>query len=94
MSKNTKTLIDISVAGWGLLALFYGFGVAVTFERGSGQVSSLVVPGIPLVALALSVGVPMHLSHVGWMRSAFAIAMFVVVALVPVYLFTLALWPV
>jgi len=93
VSKNTKTLIVVAVAGWGLLALFYGFGVAVAFERGSGQVSELVVPGIPLSALFLAVGFPILLSRIGWQRFAFAVAMFFVVALLPALGLTLALMP-
>ena len=93
MSKNTKTLIVVAVAGWGLLALFYGFGVAVAYLRGSGQLSDLVVPGIPLTVLVLAVGFPTLLSRAGWSRSAFAVAMFFVVGLLPAFVFTLALMP-
>jgi len=89
VSKNTKGLIVVAVLGWGFLALLYGFGVAVTFERGGGQMSDLVVPAIPLTALALAIGVPMLLSRAGWTRSAFAVAVFFVIAMLPVFGLTL-----
>ena len=93
MSKSTKVLIAIAALGWGLLALFYGYGVFALYQSGDGELSDFVVPGIPLGALAVAIVVPMILSRVGWARSAFVFATFFVVALLPALVFTLALMP-
>ena len=61
MSKSTKVLIAIAALGWGLLALFYGYGVFALYQSGDGALSDFVVPGIPLGALAVAIVVPMIL---------------------------------
>ena len=81
MSKGTRGLIATAVLGWGLLALYFGWGVFELYQVGYSPLSDFIVPGIALVAFAVSIGAPTILSRSGRTRSAFTVAVFFVVAL-------------
>ena len=89
VSKGTKVLIAIAALGWGLLALYYGWGVIELYEVGYSPLFDFVVPGVALVAFAVSIGAPIILSRSGRTKSASAVAVFSVVALLAAVILSL-----
>ena len=89
MSKGTKVLVAIAGLGWGLLTSYYGWGVFELYEVGYSPLFDFVVPGVALVAFAVSIGAPIILSRSGRTKAAFSVAVFFVVALLAAVILSL-----
>jgi hypothetical protein len=91
MTPGVKILMVIDALGWGPLVLIYGSAVIGLHDRGQNilpAANGLAI--LILILLASTVG-PLLLARSHWHGTAFTLVWLSMIALLPAYIFTLAL---